>query len=1737
MQSIDEAIPRRVHLVGIGGAGMAALAKCLCQLGRAVSGSDLRLSETTTRLKAIGATIYKGHQPSNVLEAELVIASDAIDASNPEIIEARLRGIRIIRRASCLDILARGKVGVMVAGSHGKSTTSAMITWVLDQAGSRPSYALGACLPDLGMNQAAINDGDAFIVEACEAFRNLFNFHPSIAVITNIDGEHLDHYGSADALENAFLEFANRAQQAVIINGDDRGTQQILPRVKKPLVTFGFSSSNTLSVSNFEMRLDGSRFNLLINQEVIETIELLIPGHHAAMNALACLATVYALGMDLSIAIKHLAGFRGVNRRWQRHAVDGGMVLISDFAHHPTELAALADTAESVRAKGQRLVIIFQPQLYSRTKLLLREFAQQLARFDQVYLLDIDAGGEKDITGISSSNLAFEILSLSGKVDQFTDTNDFASRSIHLLTHGDFVVVAGAGTVGNLAQEIAARFATSVHSDNQKVRQLCTALKVASPSLERPAVSIPTDPCVIDLFDQQVKCWPCNVAFSDAFRELTYSEIDQAATRVSHILRQNFDIWPGHAVGVMDRPSLEAIVTLLALAKLGAVYLPISFDTPSDRVRFMLKQTNAKLLIGRKFRVADVEFLSIDAVEEMIWTKVDIKTAITPTRFADDTAYVCFTSGSTGSPKGVPIHNAALMNFILGATSRFGLNQNTRMLLNTSIGFDVSLAEIWMTLCSGGKLCAPDKAKPLTGALLGNFIERFSVSHMAITPSILATVPHLHLSSLTCIISAGEACPNHLVDFWAKGRLFFNAYGPTEATIYSTVAECRPEQPVTIGLPLPNTYAHILDKDLNPVSGNEIGELYLSGDALASGYINLPEETSARFLYKNGLRLYRTGDLAKRSPTSEIEYVGRQDNQIKILGNRIELEEIENTLTGLPQILDAAVTVHETANIKRLVCFIVPKNCNTFDLEQLRDALSAWLPVAMIPADFVILDEIPLTPNGKKNRAGLISRHKNAFITRTDFTEPRTVTEVKMSALWQRILGIEFAIGIHESFTGIGGDSLKALELMFEIEQTFRIVIPPNELTSITTIAKISSYIDQLIALKNTQNIETIENTGQSRIYKGLKSLTVNWVGKRVNDASLIVSIGPTSAPYDFFLCLQSEDELRSFANTLGDNFRVHGIRSGHLITNYNHQDTVDICNLYIKEIEAIEPRGRLVVGGICQGGLIAKQIMDSLIQQGTSVELLVLIEQTQLLPSKSPVAFFYSEDSKINPFIRFNEGLSRYDEIYGSGYTLDVIPGTHGTIHIEPQIHILCNRLKDLLGLTQSNGTDLAIENLDGQSASDIELVSRSSLFDEAFYRKQILEVYENSAQLAHHYITRGWRLGYDPSPFFSTSGYLGRSPDVSAARINPLVHFLRYGMQEGRIAWSEEDVTKWQAPWINNPDSALNLINMLKKPWLKLNKNSRVVVHTHSNGNIVFKNFQRLIIDGFNAIGISCTGDDETFSTRMNFGLFEPTIRIVLAPHEFFYLNGAPSNKKIDFNRILLINSEQIPSIWFSKSLPFLLKANYVLDLNPQTAACLNQLGVNAKFLPLGTVTNSEALTAWDGNCDSVRDIDILMIGTNSPRRENFITRNKHVFANRSCKISLVNVNGVLHECTADAVSIEDYIKLARRSKILLNIHHFSTPYFEWQRLVHFGLLQGCCIVTETVTQIPDVMPNIHYLQEKIENIPMLLNWLLDDEDGKLKVKNVSMTGYNIANSRYKLNEALGALFYSDASTQPSY
>jgi UDP-N-acetylmuramate--alanine ligase len=449
---------RRVHMIGIGGSGMSGIAEILLTLGYAVSGSDSHRSPVTERLERLGARVFEGHRPEQVESAHVVVVSAAIPPDNPEVLEAQRRKIALIPRAEMLAELMRLKYGIAVAGAHGKTTTTSMVAQVLAGAGLDPTFVIGGRVRQAGTG-ARVGQGQFMVVEADESDRSFLLLAPVVAVVTTIDREHLDHYRSLEEIQETFAQFANRVPfyGAAILSLDEPNVQAIIPQIRRPVLTYGLSSQADLVISRVELRGLESEFDLAYREEPLGRFHLRsAPGLHNVRNAAAAAAVGLYLSIPAELIHSALAGFAGVARRFEIKGAPAGVTLVDDYGHHPAELRA---TLEAARGCGyERLLVLFQPHRYSRTRLLWDEFTRAFNDADLLLVADVYPAGEPAIEGVSGEALAKAIAAAGHKaVSYVASLDEAAARLAREARPGDAVLALGAGNVGRALDPLAAR--------------------------------------------------------------------------------------------------------------------------------------------------------------------------------------------------------------------------------------------------------------------------------------------------------------------------------------------------------------------------------------------------------------------------------------------------------------------------------------------------------------------------------------------------------------------------------------------------------------------------------------------------------------------------------------------------------------------------------------------------------------------------------------------------------------------------------------------------------------------------------------------------------------------------------------------------------------------------------------------------------------------------------------------------------------------------------------------------------------------------------------------------------------------------------------------------------------------------------------------------------------------------------------------------------------------------------
>ncbi len=447
--------PQHVHFVGIGGIGMSGIAEVLLTLGYQVSGSDIRQSPTTDRLAKLGASIQIGHQAQNVTGARAVVVTSALDSTNPEVAEARRLQIPVIPRGELLAELMRLKYGIAIAGSHGKTTTTSIVATILNTANLDPTVVVGGKVAAMQGSSARVGKSTILVVESDESDGSFLKLAPILAVVTNIDREHLDHYASLEAIESAFTEFVNKVPfyGAAILCMEDSNIQRIFPAIRRRTITYGRSAQVDLEIQNITLSADGSDFHIRRHQSDLGQFHLNVPGVHNVLNATAAIAVALEMDVSLPQIVEGLAAFTGVDRRFSMRGREHGITVVDDYGHHPTEIRATLAAAKLAPYKKVR--VLFQPHRYSRTKQLLDEFGTAFHQADDLFLLDIYAASEPSLAGVHSEALLEKIRSFGHRSAHYATSFDEGIAQIAAAAEsGDLIITLGAGSVSQAAEKI-----------------------------------------------------------------------------------------------------------------------------------------------------------------------------------------------------------------------------------------------------------------------------------------------------------------------------------------------------------------------------------------------------------------------------------------------------------------------------------------------------------------------------------------------------------------------------------------------------------------------------------------------------------------------------------------------------------------------------------------------------------------------------------------------------------------------------------------------------------------------------------------------------------------------------------------------------------------------------------------------------------------------------------------------------------------------------------------------------------------------------------------------------------------------------------------------------------------------------------------------------------------------------------------------------------------------------------
>jgi len=714
-------------------------------------------------------------------------------------------------------------------------------------------------------------------------------------------------------------------------------------------------------------------------------------------------------------------------------------------------------------------------------------------------------------------------------------------------------------------------------------------------------VPYPTDLCIHQLFEAQASRTPGAIAAEHGSRRWSYRELNAAANKLARYLRR-LGVQRDVPVGICARSCAELPVFFLGVLKSGGACLPLDPAYPKERLEYMGADAKPAVVIfghGISADLSGAKQLRAEEFDATVASESDanLEDVVTP----EDLAYIIYTSGSTGQPRGVLLPHRGLVNHHYSIVDLYGLTSADRIPQFSSISFDISIEETYPLWSVGGTVVYPAGEFSLQPRAFAHWIEEHGITVLTVATAYwhemvreLSDTRTPLPSSLRLVAVGGEKASAKLVETWYRisdGRVrWVNTYGPSETSVMVTAyepspADFEPDPDIPIGRPIPNILTYVLDADLQPVPPGETGELFIGGAGLARGYLNRPELTSQKFLpdpfsAEPGARMYRTGDLARILPDGNIDFRGRMDDQVKIRGYRIEPGEIQAALEQHPDVHQVVVIAREDEpGQKRLAAYVVAKSSRVVTVRALRDFLKDRLPEYMIPAAFVAMDSMPLTPNGKVDKRALPPPSAVAMIASESYASPRDAVEKRLAAIWEQVLGVA-RVGIADNFFDLGGHSLLALRLMRRLEQTFGWNLPPAILFQAPTVEKLAAVLRS---------------------------------EERVPRWSSLVPIQPEGSKPPFFCVHGLGGHVLRFvalAQHLGNGRPFYGIQAYGLDGgNPPHTTVEEMAIHYISEIRKLQPEGPYLLGGYSFGGAVAYEMARRLSAENQAVAFLALLD------------------------------------------------------------------------------------------------------------------------------------------------------------------------------------------------------------------------------------------------------------------------------------------------------------------------------------------------------------------------------------------------------------------------------------------------------------------------------------------------------------------------------------------------
>ncbi|MGB7599844.1 MAG: amino acid adenylation domain-containing protein, partial [Candidatus Sulfotelmatobacter sp.] len=861
------------------------------------------------------------------------------------------------------------------------------------------------------------------------------------------------------------------------------------------------------------------------------------------------------------------------------------LVLRTDLSGNPSFFNLLDRVSKTAAAAFAHQDVPFEVLLeqlpldrdLSRNPLVQAAFQLHQVRLYAPWSAEVTAAPFEFESGIERSDLSLDLTELSDSIEAKLSYNTDVFENSTITRMAEHFSTLVAGVVADPGCRI---FDLQLLGESERNRILV--------DFNATTRDYPRDLCMHDFFEQQVERTPEATALICQHERLSYAELNAHANQLAHYLREQ-GVGPEVLVGICFGRSIEMLVGILGILKAGGAYVPLDPAYPQERLAAIVEDAKAPILLTMRSLTSvlpahGARLICLDAD----WAQISERSTENPGRNVapGNLGYVLFTSGSTGRPKGVALEHRSAATFIQWAQEVFLPQEIAGTLFSTSICFDLSIFEIFVPLSMGGKVIIAENALALPKLPAAREVTLINTVPSAIAELVrLEGVP----ASVQVVNLAGEALPTSLAqriyDKTAVSKVY-NLYGPTEDTTYSTYTLVPRGAEVTIGRPLPNTQAYILDENRQPLPIGVPGELYLAGDGLARGYFGRDDLTKERFVpnpfsEQTGARMYRTGDLARFLPDGNIQYMGRIDNQVKLRGFRIELGEIEAVLTKDPKVQSAVVIVREdNPGDKRLVAYVAPSGASIPGAE-LKDLVRKRLPEYMVPSAFVEMTALPLSPNGKINRR-LLPAPDWAAAESGDVIEPRNELEATLVKVWQSVLHVQ-NIGIRDNFFDLGGHSLMAARVLSEVEKITGKELPLSALFRGATVESLAQLITQM---QDTSDPVLME------IQRGESS----------------------SIPF-FAIVPPGEESLgyAMLARHMGSEQTVYKVQGHAPVLNgkrpYSRQEMQALTEEYVAAIRGAQPHGPYCLGGLCEGTHIGEQIVLALEAQGEEVGLFAIFD------------------------------------------------------------------------------------------------------------------------------------------------------------------------------------------------------------------------------------------------------------------------------------------------------------------------------------------------------------------------------------------------------------------------------------------------------------------------------------------------------------------------------------------------